>query len=100
MSMAEHVTQANAASATGEQRSIMVARPSVLAVIPIVIPGFTFPGTEFYDKRLPRLWTENVVTAEALIRSFFKRIAIAFATWASDNVLDTQAQDRVSDFVK
>ena len=126
MSMAQYVTQADSASALGEQRPISLAKsapqsasalglarsatqsasalglarsatqPSVLAVIPIVIPGFTFPGTEFYDKRLPRLWTENVVTAEALIRSFFKRIAVTFATWASDKVLDAQAQEILS----
>merc|ERR1712050_563988 len=66
------------------------------AVIPVNAPGFIFPDEHYYDTVLPKVWIGDVDLAKIRIQAFFQRIAVFFATHASEEVLDTQAREVVS----
>jgi len=65
-------------------------------VIPVNTPGFQFPDAAYYETVFPRIWPGESDTAAASIQAFFKRIAVFFATNASDGVIDTQAREVVA----
>jgi len=63
-------------------------------IVPLTSPSFRFPNELFYLEKLSRCSLLGSFTdAESRVRSFFYRIAIAFSTNASDQLLTVQAQE-------
>jgi len=60
-------------------------------IVSVKLPSFKFPGDSFYSEALPRLWPDNVDRGTIALQNFFKFIAVDFTTYASDDVLETQA---------
>jgi len=61
-------------------------------VIPMTLPGFTFPTDHYYSAILPVMVPTGTDEPEASVRNFFKLIAAPFSIEASDQVLDVQAK--------
>jgi len=72
-------------------QAIVAALESGRTVVPVTLPGFSFPGQSFYSEALPSLWRDNTERAVAALQSYFKLIAVDFSTHSSDGVLETQA---------
>lgn len=66
------------------------------AAIPVTLPGFQFPGTEYYQETLPKIWPGCAASIPYHIQAFFRVIAVHFATDASDELLTTQAHQVTS----
>lgn len=65
-------------------------------VIPVNTPKFGFPcGEDYYETTLMKVWPGRSPDDYAAVRTFFKRLSIAFSTHASDAVLATQANQIV-----
>lgn len=69
-----------------------------VGVIPMNCPAFNFPTDEYYDKLLPRMWQgcsgcRDVGESVGHIKAFFKRISAPLTMYASDAILNTQAEE-------
>jgi len=61
-------------------------------IIPVTLPGFEFPTTDYYVNVLPVLLPEECAEiATGAMQAFFRNIAVNFATNLSDTVLAAQA---------
>merc|ERR1711933_325280 len=63
----------------------------VPGTIPVCIPNFKFPTNFYYDKILPKFFTECAQEVAEQIKAFFKTIAVNLAVHASDQEITTQA---------
>ena len=71
------------------------ARDAFATCIPIFTPSFRFPDDQFYAS----LKRSGGDTAVAAYLKFFKRIALAFATHASNHVIEAQVADILNGLV-
>mmetsp|Transcript_98610 Transcript_98610/g.284508 ORF Transcript_98610/g.284508 Transcript_98610/m.284508 type:complete len:496 (+) Transcript_98610:3-1490(+) len=62
------------------------------AVVPIALPGFVFPGNDFYSDRFWKVWPDAPESAAGRVSDFFKSIAVQLSTGASEQVLATQSR--------
>jgi len=60
------------------------------AAIPVSVPFFQFPSPDYFNEDLPKYLTSSTEKDGGRIHMFFKRLAIAFATHASDDVIESQ----------
>jgi len=82
--------------ASSEQLQIIVGCTSdQVCCIPVNTPSFRFPGQDFFEKDIPRRFGQQAELVETSIRSFLKCIAVPFTTYASQQVLDVQAESVV-----
>jgi len=69
---------------------------ATFAAIPVSIPFFQFPSPEYFSEDLPKYLPSSSEKASDMVHMFFKRLAIAFATHASDDVIENQVMHVVA----